>query len=159
MKIDTSEWKEFRVGDLFETKSPSARSEKNYNEGDVNYVSSGSFNNGVVNKLEPKPGEILDKGNCITVSPLDGSSFWQKDDFMGRGGSGASITMLYNDNLNELRALFVCSVMRNTSQRFGYADLLNGKNLKELKLKLPAKPVLDWDELASLPISEGGCSI
>lgn len=149
--IDVSTWKKFIVGKLFEIKLPSARSEKNYNEGDVNYVSSGAFNNGVANRLCPKPDETLDMGHCITVSPLDGSSFWQEDDFMGRGGSGASISMLYNDNLNELRALFICSVIRNTAQRFGYSDLLNSTNLKTLELTLPAtsdgQP--DWDYMES----------
>ena len=149
--IDTSKWKEFVLGELFEIKSPSARSEKNYDEGKINYVSSGCFNNGVANRLKPKPDEKLDKGHCITVSPLDGSSFWQEDDFMGRGGSGASISMLYNDNLTELNALFICSIIRNTAQKFGYADLLNGKNLKTLQLMLPATPEgePDWNYMES----------
>lgn len=149
--IDTSTWKDFVLGDLFDIKLPSARSEKNYEEGDVNYVSSGAFNNGVANHLKPKDGEELDKGHCITVSPLDGSAFWQKDDFMGRGGSGASISMLYNDNLNDLRALFICSVIRNTAQKFGYSDLLNSKNLRTLNLKLPATPdgQPDWGYMES----------
>ncbi len=138
--VDTSKWQDFVLGDLFDIKLPSARSEKNYEEGDVNYVSSGAFNNGVANHLKPKDGEELDKGHCITVSPLDGSAFWQEDDFMGRGGSGASISMLYNDNLNDLRALFICSIIRNTAQKFGYSDLLNSKNLRTLNLKLPATP-------------------
>lgn len=149
--IDTSTWKKFKIEDLFDIKLPSARSEKNYSEGNTRYVSSGAFNNGVANYLEPKLNETLDKGHCITVSPLDGASFWQDEDFMGRGGSGASISMLYNDNLNELRALFICSVIRNTAQRFGYSDLLNSTNLKTLELTLPAtsdgQP--DWDYMES----------
>ena len=149
--IDTRKLQDFVLGDLFDIKLPSARSEKNYEEGDVNYVSSGAFNNGVANHLKPKDGEELDKGHCITVSPLDGSAFWQENDFMGRGGSGASISMLYNDNLNDLRALFICSIIRNTAQKFGYSDLLNSKNLRTLNLKLPAtsdgQP--DWDYMES----------
>lgn len=149
--IDTSSWREFTLDDLFDIKSPSARSEKSYEAGEVDYVSSGAFNNGIANHLQPKDGEELDKGHCITVSPLDGSSFWQEEDFMGRGGSGASISMLYNDNLNDLRALFICSVIRNTARKFGYSDLLNSKNLRTLNLKLPAtsdsQP--NWDYMES----------
>ena len=136
-QVDTSTWKEFRVEDLFDIKLPAARSEKNYEEGEINYVSSGASNNGVTKRLTPKPNEQLDKGHCITVSPLDGSSFWQDKDFMGRGGSGASISMLYNNSLNEFRALFICSVIRNTAKKYGYSDLLNSTNLKTLILKLP----------------------
>lgn len=136
-KVDTREWGEFRVGELFDIKRPAARSEKKYCEGEINYVSSGAFNNGVANKLMPLPNELLDRGGCITVSPLDGSSFYQEEDFLGRGGSGASILILYNSHLNRNNALFICSVIRSSANGFGYTDLLNGENLKSLTIKLP----------------------
>lgn len=136
-KVDTREWGEFRVGELFDIKHPAARSEKKYCEGEINYVSSGAFNNGVANKLMPLPNELLDRGGCITVSPLDGSSFYQEEDFLGRGGSGASISILYNSHLNKNNALFICSVIRSSANGFGYTDLLNGENLKSLTIKLP----------------------
>lgn len=136
-KVDTREWGEFRVGELFDIKHPAARSEKKYCEGEINYVSSGAFNNGVANKLIPLPNELLDRGGCITVSPLDGSSFYQEEDFLGRGGSGASISILYNSHLNRNNALFICSVIRSSANGFGYTDLLNGENLKSLTIKLP----------------------
>lgn len=136
-KVDTREWGEFRVGELFDIKHPAARSEKKYCEGEINYVSSGAFNNGVANKLMPLPNELLDRGGCITVSPLDGSSFYQEEDFLGRGGSGASISILYNSHLNRNNALFICSVIRSSANGFGYTDLLNGENLKSFTIKLP----------------------
>lgn len=136
-KVDTREWGEFRVGELFDIKRPAARSERKYCEGEINYVSSGAFNNGVANKLMPLPNELLDRGGCITVSPLDGSSFYQEEDFLGRGGSGASILILYNSHLNRNNALFICSVIRSSANGFGYTDLLNGENLKSLTIKLP----------------------
>lgn len=136
-KVDTREWEEFQVGELFDIKHPAARSEKKYCEGEINYVSSGAFNNGVANKLMPLPNELLDRGGCITVSPLDGSSFYQEEDFLGRGGSGASISILYNSHLNKNNALFICSVIRSSANGFGYTDLLNGENLKSLTIKLP----------------------
>lgn len=136
-KVDTREWREFRVGELFDIKRPAARSKKKYCEGEINYVSSGAFNNGVANKLMPLPNELLDRGGCITVSPLDGSSFYQEEDFLRRGGSGASILILYNSHLNRNNALFICSVIRSSANGFGYTDLLNGENLKSLTIKLP----------------------
>lgn len=136
-KINTINWGSFRIGDLFEIKRPKSRSEKNYTEGNVKYVSSGCVNNGVVKYLEPINDEDLDKGKCITVSPLDGSSFWQADDFLGRGGSGASISMLYNKNLNKYNSQFICSIIRRSADKFNYQDLLCGENLKNLMIKLP----------------------
>ena len=123
-------------------------------------MSSGAFKNGVMKCLKPKEGEALDKGHCITVSPLDGSSFWQKDDFLGRGGSGASIALLYNDNLNQLNALFICSVIKKSAGKYGYSDLLNGNNLKNLEVMLPAiiKDIPDFDTLTR-EVSGGGINM
>lgn len=136
-KIDTREWKEFVLQDIFEIKHPRSRSQSQYENGDIPYVSSGAYNNGIAAYLTPKNGEKLDRGNCITVSPLDGSSYWQEDDFLGRGGSGASISMLYNSNLNQYSALFVCAAIKAVSAKYGYDNLLNSNNLKMLKIKLP----------------------
>ena len=77
------------------------RSQSDYEEGEIPFIASGNYNNGVLKYLMPKDNEVLDKGNCITVSPVDGSSFYQKEDFLGRGGAGSSIILLYNDHLNE----------------------------------------------------------
>lgn len=136
-KIDINDWKEFLISKIFEIKSPAARSIKTYNEGDVPYVSSGGVNNGIVSYLEPKDDEELEKGNCITVSPLDGTSFYQDDDFLGRGGAGSAISLLYNDNLTKYSALFICTIIKISSKKYDYSDALTSDNLKGLKIKLP----------------------
>lgn len=130
-------WHDFVVSKLFTIKSPASRSIKKYDEGDIPYVSSGSMNNGIISYLEPKKNEQLEKGNCITVSPLDGSSFYQEDDFLGRGGAGSAISLLYNDNLSKYNALFICTIIKIAAQKFDYSNALTSDNLKTLKLKLP----------------------
>jgi restriction endonuclease S subunit len=138
-KIDISEWKEFEISRIFSIETPASRSIKTYNEGDVPYVSSGSVNNGIISYLEPKDDEELEKGNCITVSPLDGSSFYQEDDFLGRGGAGSAISMLYNENLTKYNSLFICTVIKISAQKFDYSDAFTSDNLKKLKICLPAQ--------------------
>ena len=138
-KVDISDWKDFQISRLFRISSPASRSIKTYNEGDVPYVSSGSINNGIISYLEPNEDEELEKGNCITVSPLDGSSFYQEDDFLGRGGAGSAISLLYNDNLTRYNALFICTVIKIMAQKFDYSDALTSDNLKTLKISLPAQ--------------------
>ena len=108
-KIDTSKWEEFKISSLFTVKRPAARSQSKYEDGETPFVASGNYNNGVLKYLTPKNGETLDKGNCITVSPIDGSAFYQKDDFLGRGGAGSSIILLYNDKLNEYSGYFIAT--------------------------------------------------
>ena len=167
-KVNISDWKGFYISRLFTISAPASRSIKTYNEGDVPYVSSGSVNNGIISYLEPQKDEDLEKGNCITVSPLDGSSFYQEDDFLGRGGAGSAISLLYNDNLTRYNALFICTVIKIMAQKFDYSDALTSDNLKTLKVNLPAQKdkngkfiidankkysddgfIPDWDYMAS----------
>ena len=136
-QIDTKQWKEFIIKDLFTVKRPSARSQANYNDGDIPFVASGNFNNGVLKYLEPKKGEILDAGNCITVSPIEGSSFYQEDDFLGRGGAGSSIILLYNPNLNLYNGYFIATVIRTVCKKYAYSDMANKDTIGAEKIKLP----------------------
>ena len=137
IQIDTKQWKEFIIKDLFTVKRPSARSQAIYNDGDIPFVASGNFNNGVLKYLEPKKDEILDAGNCITVSPIDGSSFYQEDDFLGRGGAGSSIILLYNPNLNLYNGYFIATVIRTVCRKYAYSDMANKDTIGAEKIKLP----------------------
>lgn len=136
-KIDATQWKEFVIKDLFTVKRPLARSQANYDDGDVPFVASGNFNNGVLKYLEPKKGEILDVGNCITVSPIDGNSFYQENDFLGRGGAGSSIILLYNPNLNIYNGYFIATVIRTVCRKYAYSDMANKDTIVAEKIKLP----------------------
>lgn len=135
--IDTKLWKEFVIKDLFEIGKPIVRSQSNYNEGEVPFVASGNYNNGVLKYLEPKKDELLDKGNCITISPIDGSSFYQEKDFLGRGGAGSSIFLLYNPNLNLYNGYFIATVIRTVCKKYVYSDMANKETIAAEKIKLP----------------------
>lgn len=136
-KIDTREWQEFKIGDLFDISRPVARSQAKYEDGNIPFVASGNFNNGVTKWCMPKDDEVLDAGNCITVSPLDGSAFYQGEPFLGRGGAGSAILMLQNKNLTELSGLFVSSVIRRSLTKYTYSDQLNSKTIENEIVRLP----------------------
>lgn len=146
-KVNTKEWKEFEINTLFIIKRPDARSAKKYEDGKIPFVSSGNFNNGIDSYKKPFEDEALDKGNCITVSPVDGSTFYQENDFLGRGGGGSSIILLYNDNLNKLNGLFLSTIINKTLKKlYEYNNMGNSETIKKEKIKLPIttenKP--DW---------------
>ena len=136
-KIDTSKWEPFKIRSLFTVKRPAARSQSKYDDGDVPFVASGNYNNGVLKYLCPKTGEILDKGNCITVSPIDGSAFYQKNDFLGRGGAGSSIIMLYNDSINEYSGCFIATIISTVCKKYYYSDMANKDVIAEETIMLP----------------------
>jgi len=135
--IDTSTWKEFRVGTLFDVSRPSSRSSQNYDEGDMPFVASGNFNNGVTAYLQPKDDNDYDEGGCITVSAVDGYAFYQKDKFLGRGGAGSSIMMLRNDNLNELNGKYICTLIRKACNDWEYSNMGNKDKLADTMIWLP----------------------
>ena len=144
--IDVSEWGEFRVGDLFDVSRPIARSSQKYEKGDMAFVASGCFNNGVTDYLEPKDENDYDEGNCLTVSPVDGYTFYQKDRFLGRGGAGSSIIILRNNMLNELRGKYLSTVIRFACKAWDYANMGNKDKLADTMISLPidANGEPDW---------------
>lgn len=81
--LEEKEWGEFLIGELFEVSRPKARKKDSYPEGKVPFVASGSVNNGVIRFCDNPSNDKPDKGNCITVSPVDGSTFYQPADFFG----------------------------------------------------------------------------
>lgn len=149
--IDVSGWGEFRVGDLFDVSRPSSRSSQNYDEGDMPFVASGNFNNGVTAYLQPKDDNDYDDGGCITVSAVDGYAFYQKDKFLGRGGAGSSIMMLRNDNLNELNGKYICTLIRKACNDWEYSNMGNKDKLADTMIWLPitSSGEPDWNYMES----------
>lgn len=140
-KLDISKWGEFQIENVFPIiKRPASRSVSNYFPGDVPFVSSGNYDNAVDSYCKPLPDEELEKGNCISVSPVDGSTFYQPKDFLGRGGGGSSIILLYNTQLNEYNGLFVSAIIRSfLSKKYAYGDMGNSATIKKEVIKLPQK--------------------
>lgn len=64
--------------------------------------------------------EVLDEGNCITISPIDGSAFYQETAFLGRGGAGSSILILYNSSMNKYSGLFIARMLTQTCSKYSY---------------------------------------
>lgn len=135
--LDEKEWHDFRIGDLFGISRPVARNKDNYLPGDVPFVASGSINNGVMKLCEPLEDEQLDDGCCITVSPVDGSTFFQPMNFLGRGGAGSSILMLRCEGLNLYRGQFMARAIQQTCSKYTYGHMGNKDSIKRERIMLP----------------------
>lgn len=142
LSLNDREWKEFRLEDLFSVKRPTARNKDDYDDGNICFVASGAVNNGVMKCCAPKGGEKLDAGNCLTVSPVDGSCFYQPQSFLGRGGAGSSILMLYpvNWNLNRYIGEFISKTVNMTATKYSYGHMANGESIKRDRIMLPVNP-------------------
>lgn len=138
-KIEIAGWKNFVIGDIFSVSRPEARKQADYDEGEVPFVASGSFNNGVQAFLKPKNENDIDYGNCITISPVDGYAFYQEDDFLGRGGAGSSVIIIRNNILNRYSGLYIASVIRHAFNSWTYSDMGTKDIVKAAVIKLPEK--------------------
>ncbi|MCD8375989.1 MAG: restriction endonuclease subunit S, partial [Oscillospiraceae bacterium] len=144
--LNEKEWREFIIGSMFFVKRPQSRSEKQYEPGTIPFVASGNANNGVINYFSPHESDVLDKRGCITVSPVDGSAFYQETDFLGRGGAGSSIILLYNDRMNKYSGLFLSKMVRQTCSKYNYGKMGNQESIKREKIMLPVDEngIPDW---------------
>ena len=138
-KIDITYWKAFEIEKIFGVSRPPARLATEFENGTIPFVASGNENNGVEKYVAAK-NEIIDKKGCISVSPVDGSCFYQPYDFLGRGGAGSSIILLRNTKINQYSALFVCSVLRNVCSKYNYSNMGSASKIKKEKILLPATP-------------------
>ena len=137
LQLMNREWRTFNIGALFQVKRPKTRVESQYLAGNSPFVASGAVNNGVTGFYQATSEEQLDKGNCITVSPVDGTAFWQSSDFLGRGGAGSAILLLYNNFLNKYSGMFMTRMIQKTCSKYSYGNMGNQKNIVREVVMLP----------------------
>ena len=128
--LEELNWEQFHIGDVFSVERPVARNKDNYEHGDVPFVASGAANNGVLKCCRPKNDETLDKRNCITVSPVDGSTFYQVFDFLGRGGAGSSVLLLRSPQNELLSGQFVSRMISQTCSKYTYGHMGSKESIK-----------------------------
>lgn len=130
--------KEYAIGELFTLSKPRARSIKNYEPGDVPFVTPWIANNGITAYKKPKPGETPDPANTVTVTPLAGVAFYQPKPYLGRGGGGSAITILSHPCFTPNTGLYVATVITKTLEGADYRNPVSMKALKEKTITLPA---------------------
>lgn len=129
-------WNEFKVKDLFDVKPVKGKSITQYSEGLIPYITTSSINNGLTTFIDTNNNISIKK--CISIDPIAGKAFFHNYDFVGRGGAGSAINLLYNNNLDKYSGLFICKIIENSSFfKASYGVQLNGNRLKNLKLLLP----------------------
>lgn len=144
MKLNVNEWKEFKVGDLFQSRKIKKYPSIPEDEGKLPFISSSSFNNGVVCKVNAESIE----GNCLTVT-TNGSCF---DVFYHKHPIAVScdVEVLYSDMLNEKNALFIATVLELEKFKYAYGRKPKNNKVFDTYIKLPVlsdpetnDPILD----------------
>lgn len=135
-KIDTSKWKEFKIGQLFNIVKPPVLHDRQVycSENGLPYVVRTKFNNGIKSivttnvKIEPSPAGV------ITWGAENASFFYQDKPFY----SGRDIYYLETKKLDKNSCLFIISTMSKIAEKYQYNYGLFPDLLKNEIIRLPA---------------------
>ena len=116
-EINTTDWKEFKVSDLFVNKKNKRYSKIYKMIGKTPFVSSTSINNGIVKYVDLKPNQL----NAITVSTNGAcfDCFWHNYEFC----ASTDVEILYpRFNITTNIALFICTCLTKWKGKYSYKN-------------------------------------
>ena len=152
-KIDINEWKEVKIGDLFDihpTKAYKMNNSSLLAEDGINPVVVNScYNNGIGGYTNY---DCTEAGNMITFSDTTSadSIFYQKDNFVGYPHvQGMYPIGEYKDKWSEYTYLFFVTLFREKAinLNYDYVNKFTRESAKEIMIKLPVdnKDNPDWN--------------
>lgn len=140
--LSISQWKYFFISKkqnrpgLFKIENCKCGCAGDLEEGnDINYIGAKKSNNGVMKRVK-LDNTLLSKGNGILfICDGEGSvgyTNYMKEDFIG----STTTSIGYNDELNELNALFIVTVLDKERFKYSYGRKYR-KHIDEIQIKLP----------------------
>jgi len=153
--LDSVQWKEFKVGDLFEvvgTRTTPLKELKDYGDGKCPYITTKATNNGVDGFYD----HYTEAGNVLTIdSATIGHTTYQQSNF---SASDHVEKLIPKFAMNRYVALFLKTILNREKYRYDYGRKFNQKRIKATVIKLPAKSNQpDWqfieNYMKSLPYS------
>lgn len=161
MKIDTSTWRYFAIGNLFRLESGKVNNASELADGDdIAYVGAKKSDNGVMRYVARDESKVT-KGNCV-IFICDGQGSiglanYMESDFIGT----VNVVAGYNEALTPNIGLFIATVFSLERKKYSFGRKLKTA-LASIKMKLPVtadgKPDWQWmesyiDSLHSKPLT------
>lgn len=147
-QIDSTQWVDFPIEDLFTVVKGSRLTKSNMREGTIRHIGASQFDNGITAMIAND--ENVHPGNLLTVcydGPV-GATFYQAEPFWATD----AVNVLYpRFDLTEARAMFLIPVIQEAGSRFDYGEKWGMAVMKTTPIKLPATAggVPDWDFIES----------
>ena len=132
-KLDVSEWKEFKVGNIFECSTTILSIKDDLEAGTIPLVSRTAENNGIDGYFEVEQNKIQ-TGNCITIGAEGVYAFYQPNNF----ATGNKVYTLRHEKLNPYIALFITTVLNQETYKYSYGRARILSKLQEETIKLPS---------------------
>lgn len=130
-KIDTSNWKKFKVGEVFEFERGKEVAPNKNLSGDCPLILESGENNGYSRNVIPT--KIFD-GNAITVSVNYAANvFYQENKFC----ASVNIIILRNKYLNKHSGLFIAAILSKNNSKYNYNDKISKDKLFNETIPLP----------------------
>ena len=142
-----------QVDYFFDVLNGKSTGEKNYQEGDTPYISSGDQTNSIIRLVDSELNEVFQHGG-ITVTAF-GQAFVQPWPFMARGNGGSAVRVLipkYNMSFNEL--IWFASQINAQRWRFFYGRMAIKSRLVRLAITSPSAPINDTKQTISQKLNE-----
>ena len=149
-KIDTSGWKEFRIGDLFEAcLSKDDIQPKDFVEGEIPLVSSGKENNGIIAFVEDEKARLWEK-NTLTID-MFGKVFYQESPYFAVSHGRVNILLPKISMTKGCLQFIGCAIEKVASQKYAFNEMCTGTKVLKDNIKLPATPdcAPDWAYMES----------
>lgn len=131
MNLNTNEWKEFIVGELFACSTTSALDINEAIEGNIPYITRSALNNGLTDYYGNTEKSV--KGNCITIGAEGTIAFYQPEDFI----PGVKLYTIRHEKLNSINAMFILTLLNSCSYLYSYGRARVLEKLQQEIIKLP----------------------
>lgn len=147
--IDRTDWKEYKINDLFYVKGTGSISktdiEEKYGNGEYPYITRTEKNNGISGFFDYKTSSK----NILTIeTTLSGLCFYHDYEFST--GDHIMVLIPKKFELNKYIALFIKTIWRKNAYKYGYGRPAISKNIKNTYLELPTKDGQpDWGYMES----------
>lgn len=145
IKVDTTKWKEFIVGDLFNRIiKPNVFHSREVveDENGIPYVVRTKFNNGIKYRVKKNKYMVPSPKGVISFGAENASFFYQNETFV----SGRDIYYIDTQHLNEKVCLFLVACLQTLSEKYSYSNGLFPNLLRKEKIRLPTQQdgTPDW---------------
>lgn len=135
-KVDTREWGEFRVGELFDAAlSKDDIQPKVIVEGNTPLVSSGKENNGIIAFIDNKNARLWE-ANTLTVD-MFGKVFYQEQPYYAVSHGRVNILMPRMPMTKHSMQFIGCAIERVTTDKYAFSEMCTGTKLLKDVIMLP----------------------
>lgn len=147
-KTDTHEWKEFKVGELFELHRGTSRVMRELEDGDTPLIAAARYNAGIAGCFNISP----EYQNTITISLNGagcGSTIYHDGPF---AITGDAMALVARHDVSRNAKLFIAAIYdAYFTSNYSYADKCSPSKAQNELIKLPATPSgePDWDYMDS----------